>query len=134
MEISKEQKIMLSDEQRREIQFALEYAMLANLNQLPPPMPPPMTWSEFREKNSDIDYVPPVPVPPDWKPSLKLPTYMLETLPFLELQMKISKLQSHMTTDLLACVKNGYLCKAHSYLFTASMYLIRAHKEQNKSR
>ncbi|KAL7090095.1 hypothetical protein ACP275_12G019100 [Erythranthe tilingii] len=125
---------MLSDEHRREIQFALEYAMLANLDQLPPPMPPPVTWSEIYQKLLNFDTVAPVPVPPDWKPSLKLPTYMLETLSFLELKKKISKLQDHMTDDMVAYSKNGYLGRAHTYLSTANFYLIKAHNEEDKAR
>ncbi|KAL8034290.1 hypothetical protein ABFX02_12G018500 [Erythranthe guttata] len=109
---------MLSDEQRREIEYALEYAMLAALNPLPMPAPPQQ------------NIVSSIPVPRNWKPVLELPQYMLETLPFLQLKTKISELQDLITHDLQACARNSYLVRAHSYLTIANCYLIRAHTEQ----
>ncbi|KAL9148056.1 hypothetical protein ABFS82_12G016800 [Erythranthe guttata] len=128
---------MLSDEHRREIQYALEYAMLAILNRLPLPVPPPLTWSEINQKAIDMKQgiVRPIPVPRDWKPSLELPQHMLENQPSLQLEIQIIKLQrlivNHNNNN---DNSHGYIVRAHGYLSTANTYLEWADSEKTKAR
>lgn len=73
------EKSFLTDEHRRGILFALEYAMLAILDRSPFPVPPLVTDTYLDKLVRDIkaNISRPVPVPRDWEPSLKLPQKML---------------------------------------------------------
>lgn len=123
---------MLPDEQQHEIVYALEYAMLAILDRLPPPMPPPETWSDIYQRLRDTKdkIVRPIPVPRDWEPSLKLPRKMMETQSISELESQISRLQRLTSKALIGNNDNGYIGTAYNYLTKATVYVSRAkHKE-----
>lgn len=76
------EKSFLTDEHRRGILFALEYAMLAILDRSPFPVPPLVTDAYLDKLVTDMKAnIPrPVPVPRDWEPSLKTAAKDVKTL------------------------------------------------------
>ncbi|KAL8049883.1 hypothetical protein ABFX02_06G048000 [Erythranthe guttata] len=123
---------MLTDERRREIHYALEYAMLALQNQLPPPMPQPPTWSELEEKCRDIQqgFVRPIPVPRGWKPCLEVAQKMVDRISEpggnLQLRNDILDLKDLVNEKETPESFNGYLSAAHGFLLKAHTHLAMA--------
>ncbi|KAL8034147.1 hypothetical protein ABFX02_12G008700 [Erythranthe guttata] len=126
---------MMSDNRRREIKYALEYAMLAIRDQLPPtPTPTP------------ADTESPIRIPENWKPSMKLPHYyMLETGLNELLDRHISKLfyPIHSKLRVIDCDsknknknKNNKRCliTADKYLTTCRSYIKRAIEKELQGR
>lgn len=113
---------MLPDQHRREIQYALEYAMLAILNQLPP-------HQQLMVKPGH-----PIPVPNDWKPCLKLPQKMLETQPSLQLSSHILQLELLIVKTRRNYNDARYITTALRYLAKAQIYLTCARCKELKAR
>ncbi|EYU41353.1 hypothetical protein ABFS82_12G024100 [Erythranthe guttata] len=123
------------DEHRREVEYALEYAMLAILDRMPPVVPPPQTLSEAHQRLRGYcsrHNTPPVPirVPRDWKPCLELPKHMLDSQAQPQLDKQIEQLRGLITNAIFTGRSNSYLATAHNYLATAKIYVRRAHFEQ----
>ncbi|KAL7089940.1 hypothetical protein ACP275_12G008500 [Erythranthe tilingii] len=124
-------KKMKSDNRRREIEYALEYAMLAIQNQLPP------------TPQADTDN--PIRIPENWKPSMKLPHHMLETRSNEQLDRHISKLFYPIHRKLAAIARDSKnknknknnkrrLNTASKYLTTCQSYIRKAIEKELQGR
>ncbi|KAL8034364.1 hypothetical protein ABFX02_12G023600 [Erythranthe guttata] len=133
-----------NDEHRREVEYALEYAMLAILDRIPPVVPPhvppPQTLSEAHQRlrgycSRHNTRPAPIRVPRDWKPCLwkpclELPKHMLDSQAQPQLDKQIEQLRGLITNAIFTGRSNSYLATAHNYLATAKIYVRRAHFEQ----
>ncbi|KAL7135538.1 hypothetical protein ABFS83_11G104000 [Erythranthe nasuta] len=85
-EMGKKKKSVLTDDQWREIQYAVECAVSAIADPTPQPDPPGQRWVQRKEEILDeqpqrIDA--PIPVPRDWKPYIHCCKRWRRSIPFL---------------------------------------------------
>ncbi|KAL7090177.1 hypothetical protein ACP275_12G024300 [Erythranthe tilingii] len=115
-------------------EYALEYAMRAIRDRMPPDVPPPRTLSEVHQRlgycSRHNNPAAPIRVPRDWKPCLELPKHMLDSQAQSQLDKQIEQLRGLITNAIFTGRSNSYLATAHNYLVTAKIYVCRAHFEQ----
>ncbi|EYU21035.1 hypothetical protein MIMGU_mgv1a018764mg [Erythranthe guttata] len=86
---------MLPDDERREIQYTIEYALFAIVYNTLEPDPPGQSAYEIMQNCGGEYKSMPIPVPHDWKPCLKAAQRMVEQ-PCCR-QLKEHVLQPHRT-------------------------------------
>ncbi|KAL7135536.1 hypothetical protein ABFS83_11G103800 [Erythranthe nasuta] len=119
-------KKMLTENQWREIQYAVEYAVSAIADLNPQPDPPGQACVELQQEILDEQphmIAAPIPVPHDWKPAHPLLRHMVEVHSISQLREQIDRLHYTVLDNYHARRTIRYLGKAHRYLLKSKRYL-----------